>query len=136
MIRSSSSDVRLARSARTSSPCSGRLAAVRSFTSGINQDRAKANSATGTAVRKTTWIDWAYAPVNQVCTAAGHPAAPWFDAAERGRRARPDRRWRGSRSRDGAVICELKTVPKIATPTELPIDRKNVAPLVAVPRSR
>lgn len=35
------------------------------------------------------------------------------------------------------VTCNwlVNTVPNTATPTELPIDRKEVAPLVPVPRS-
>jgi hypothetical protein len=32
--------------------------------------------------------------------------------------------------------CVVKIMPKMATPTELPIERTKVAPLVAVPRSR
>src|SRR5262245_19731995 len=104
---------------------------VLSGTSRRNQLRTKPTHAIAAAYRKIAVIESEYAPITRAAVVAGRPAT------SRGLPCRAA----GSNPRGRAIEAMLtaswdaKMEPKMDTPNEPPIERKNVADEVATPRS-
>ena len=117
------------------SPMSGAADVARSGTSRRNQVSTNAAAATGTAPRNTVWKDSTYACRMSACSAAGSRfSAAGLAWAEAGLNPRGSGAPCSAAARLAASRLE-KIDPKMATPNEPPMVRKNVTLEVAAPRS-
>ena len=113
-------------------PGSPAASVFRSLSSGNSHEIRKAKAATGAATKKTVWMASAYA----------WTTASWTLGESRLSRSglsvsllTPGGSAVGEAEPRVAVSRLVKIVPKMATPNEPPMERKNVAPEVATPRS-
>ncbi|CAM5732253.1 hypothetical protein SMICM304S_11283 [Streptomyces microflavus] len=114
---------------------SGAVTEPRSLSSLRNQASTKATRTTGAAYRNTSVMEVEYALRIEGRRSAGSIWMARGSAASRSASA-PGGTDRPARALSSCPVSRLvKTVPKMATPNEAPMERKNVAPEVATPRS-